>query len=212
MRNNLQCRLMLVAAGVLCAWTPVHAQGRYWLQMQYQQQLYRQQLLYRQWLLQQQMQQRWLRQQQGPQPLAVPVQTPVAFPPPGLPAEVSAPVPSPGATSEDREPVGTAPGRSGAKKSSAGVWVGSESLAGYGRLEFQFLPRGRVVMVDARETVRGSYVRRGTYVVLTFPGTATYSGVVRGNTLSGTARDSTRTWTWSVTYRAKGAPADGQEP
>lgn len=81
------------------------------------------------------------------------------------------------------------------------IWVGSETLGGYGRLEFHFYDNGTAMMVDARETSSGTYTRIGSSIALTFPGIATYSGTMNGNTMSGTARDDTRTWTWSVGFQ-----------
>lgn len=83
------------------------------------------------------------------------------------------------------------------------VWVGTEDLPGYGRLEFQFFDGGRAVMIDARETVEGSFTRNGDSVTLTFRGVATYSGTIRGNSMSGTARDDTRTWSWNLQYQGQ---------
>ncbi|MBI2805261.1 MAG: hypothetical protein HYX68_09815 [Planctomycetes bacterium] len=81
------------------------------------------------------------------------------------------------------------------------IWVGTENLQGYGRLEFQFSDGGRVLMIDARENSNGSFTRNGSSITLTFPGRAVYYGTINGNSMSGTARDSTRTWSWSVGFR-----------
>jgi hypothetical protein len=85
----------------------------------------------------------------------------------------------------------------------AHVWVGSEDLEGYGRLEFQFYSGGRVVMIDARETVDGTFSRSGDSITLSFPGVATYSGYIRGNNMSGTGRDDKGTWNFSVQYQGQ---------
>ncbi len=85
----------------------------------------------------------------------------------------------------------------------ANVWIGNERLDGYGRLEFRFYENGSVVMIDARETCNGSFSQNGNSITLTFPGRAIYYGAINGNSMSGTARDNTRDWTWTVTYSGR---------
>ncbi len=87
--------------------------------------------------------------------------------------------------------------------SNTNVWVGSENLPGYGRLEFRFADGGGVVMIDAREVSVGSFRRSGDTITITFPGRATYTGTIEGSTMWGTARDSNGTWSWSVGYRGQ---------
>ena len=83
------------------------------------------------------------------------------------------------------------------------IWVGTENLGGYGRLEFQFPANGQVTMIDAREVSYGSFTRNGSNITLTFPGRAVYHGVINGNTMSGTGHDDTRTWNFTVYWRER---------
>jgi hypothetical protein len=81
------------------------------------------------------------------------------------------------------------------------IWVGTEDLPGYGRLEFQF-NNGKVTMIDAKSTTEGTFTHDTVThtVVCTFPGSSVYTGTIVGNTLSGTARDEHRTWNFTVTF------------
>jgi hypothetical protein len=78
-------------------------------------------------------------------------------------------------------------------------WIGSETLQGYGRLEFRFLPGNRVQMIDARETVAGSWYQSGNSVSLIFfDGACVYSGTIQGNRISGNALANKTRFSWSV--------------
>ena len=79
------------------------------------------------------------------------------------------------------------------------TWVGHETLQGYGRLEFRFVNENQVTMVDAKETVPGTYNRNGNQITMTFfGGEVVYIGVLAGQTMSGTASNPGKTWTWNV--------------
>jgi S1-C subfamily serine protease len=84
-------------------------------------------------------------------------------------------------------------------------WAGSETLPGFGKLRFQFLTNISVIMVDAKETSRGSYVHTGNNVTITFGGGVTYNGTVNGNSMAGSATNGTNRWTWTVTRGGSGA-------
>ena len=49
-----------------------------------------------------------------------------------------------------------------------GTWTGHENLNGFGRLSFTFHDNGAATMVDAQSTVKGSWTRSGTSVIVTF--------------------------------------------
>jgi hypothetical protein len=95
------------------------------------------------------------------------------------------------------------PGFSGGPGTGAaitGTFIGSETLAGFGRLEFRFAANGQVTMVDARQTVAGSYTVNGNNVTLTFfNGGCVYTGAISGQTLSGTGRNTASGTTWNFT-------------
>lgn len=87
------------------------------------------------------------------------------------------------------------------------TWVGTESLAGFGPLTFQFESDGRAVMIDAQATVNGNWTQNGSQVAVTFKN-CVYVGTIQGQTFSGNARytqDGNATWTFSVT-RSSTAP------
>lgn len=69
------------------------------------------------------------------------------------------------------------------------------------------LPGGSVTMTDAQEILRGSWVT-GTNaegkrtISMRFFGKATYTGVVTGRVMSGTAKDDKFIWKWSATRRS----------
>jgi hypothetical protein len=91
-------------------------------------------------------------------------------------------------------------------------WSGRETLPGYGPLTFSFDSDGNVTMVDARETVPGRYTRRGASITLTFfNGQAVYSGQIRGKTMSGTARNAARSWTWQISKEGGDEPPPSTE-
>jgi len=78
-------------------------------------------------------------------------------------------------------------------------WIGSETLQGYGRLEFRFLPGNRVQMIDAQDTVMGTWRRSGNSVSLVFfNGACVYSGTIQGDRISGNALANRTRFSWSV--------------
>jgi hypothetical protein len=86
------------------------------------------------------------------------------------------------------------------------VWVGSERLAGYGKLTFRLQTGNQAVMVDARDTMTGTWRQNGNQVTLTFAdGRIVYRGTLSGATLSGTAENGRTNWTWAL--RRQGAAA-----
>jgi S1-C subfamily serine protease len=99
------------------------------------------------------------------------------------------------------QPVGGPPGAGGGGGDLVGSsWSGSETLAGYGRLRFDFQAGGRATMVDAKETVAGTFTVNGQSVTVTFyGGSVVYSGRINGNQMAGTANNGRNTWTWNLT-------------
>jgi hypothetical protein len=96
------------------------------------------------------------------------------------------------------------------------TWTGTESLAGFGKLAFEFQGGGKVVMHDARSKVNGTWKQDGDRVTLTFSN-CVYEGTMKDGGLSGKARftDKDTAWTFSVTRQGAGpAPAviPGQPP
>jgi len=90
-------------------------------------------------------------------------------------------------------------GNAGGNNLSGTTWVGSETLENYGRLEFRFSSDTQVTMIDAKETVPGTYMRNGNQITMTFfDGEVVYTGTVSGQTMSGTARNPGSTWSWTV--------------
>ena len=80
--------------------------------------------------------------------------------------------------------------KAGQTSSLAGTnWSGSDTLPGFGKLSFRFLSNIQVVMIDAKETARGSFVHTGNNVTLTFGGGIIYNGRINGNVMSGTANN-----------------------
>jgi hypothetical protein len=87
------------------------------------------------------------------------------------------------------------------------VWTGSEDLARYGDLSFEVFGGGRVLMTDTDGVHEGTWRQSGGTVTLYFyEGKVVYSGSLRGNVLSGTARNDRTTWNWSVELQSA-APA-----
>lgn len=92
------------------------------------------------------------------------------------------------------------------------TWVGNETLPGFGRLEFQFKSKDQCIMVDAQNTVQGTFTHSGNKVIITFVN-AVYEGTINGQTMSGTARITkgmvpfdfrgvgVNQWTWTVTRK-----------
>jgi S1-C subfamily serine protease len=87
------------------------------------------------------------------------------------------------------------------------TWDGSETLPGFGKLRFQFVTDIQAIMVDAKETLRGSYIHTGNNVTITFGGGVVYNGTINGNSMSGGATNGQTNWNWSVTRGGGGGPA-----
>jgi S1-C subfamily serine protease len=80
-----------------------------------------------------------------------------------------------------------------------GQWSGSENLAGFGNLRFNFVSSTAVFMHDAKETIMGNWSLQGVNVTLRFyNGTVVYTGQINGQTISGSASNGKDRWTWSV--------------
>jgi hypothetical protein len=58
-------------------------------------------------------------------------------------------------------------------------------------------------MIDAREAADGTCQINGSSITLTFPGWAVYYGTINGNSMSGSARDDSRTWSWNVQFQRR---------
>ena len=87
-------------------------------------------------------------------------------------------------------------GPAGAQQPSPGglagtTWTGTENLAGFNQLTFDFRGDGSVLMIDAstpvRGAVRGSWSQAGLAVTLRF-GDCEYRGNLAGRCLGGTAQ------------------------
>jgi hypothetical protein len=97
------------------------------------------------------------------------------------------------------KPVPAETGKPGAGQLAGTVWAGSERLAGYGKLRFILKANNRAVMHDAKSTMDGTWQQAGNQVTLRFDnGRVVYRGMLDGETLSGTASNGQRRWTWSV--------------
>src|SRR4051812_46919344 len=78
-------------------------------------------------------------------------------------------------------------------------WGGSETLANFGKLEFQFQSGGKVTMHDAKETSYGEWRLDQNKVMLTFyKGQVQYVGNINGNQINGTATNGQANWNWTV--------------
>lgn len=110
---------------------------------------------------------------------------------PNSPAPTPSPAPKPA----------TPPGETTPKSVSlpGTTWVGSETLQGYGRLEFRFIDEQRVKMIDAQSEVMGTWSRNGNTVTLSFfNGNCTYEGTINGSQISGRATAGKTGFTWNV--------------
>lgn len=90
------------------------------------------------------------------------------------------------------------------------TWVGTESLSGFGKLEFQFEPDGKAVMVDAVARVNGRWSQTGNQVTISFQN-CVYVGTIQGQVLAGNARYTAgepRDWTFSLNRQAAPAPQE----
>ena len=84
----------------------------------------------------------------------------------------------------------------------ASAWKGQEDLGNFGPLTFQFQVEQKVTMIDAHNTIDGSFSQDGASVQIQF-GDCVYEGTINGNVMSGTARFTSGsnagvTWNWSV--------------
>ena len=81
----------------------------------------------------------------------------------------------------------------------ATVWVGSETLGGYGSLTLHMHPGGKAVMMDAKSTSQGTWEQKGKQIILRFhDGKVVYTGELSQTTLSGTAQNLKTSWKFSV--------------
>jgi S1-C subfamily serine protease len=87
------------------------------------------------------------------------------------------------------------------------AWSGNETLAGYGKLTFQFITNRDVIMLDNDGSSRGSFIHTGNSVKLVFGGGVLYNGNVNGNTMSGSATNGQNNWTWNLN-KTSGAPGN----
>jgi HEAT repeat protein/S1-C subfamily serine protease len=81
-------------------------------------------------------------------------------------------------------------------------WAGTETQpdSASSPLKFLFLSETKVIMDDGKESVPGGWTQKGTDVTIKlFGGEVTYTGRVEGNQMTGTARNATGTWDWTVT-------------
>ena len=99
--------------------------------------------------------------------------------------------------------VAASPSQAQGQKKVVTLWSGTESLTGYGPLDFELHTGGMAVMIDAKETVSGYYKHVGANITITIPGRAVYYGTIKGKSIVGTARDSRRSWTFSVEFMGK---------
>jgi hypothetical protein len=189
---------LLILGGIACfaavatgSLSPVQAQVRHSPQAQaeYHRQQLLQRQLYHQMLLQQKLQQQWLRQQRLQQQRLQQqwLRNQLIYQQRLLALRMQ----------QQRGQVIIAPAAAAAVPAQS-VWVGSEDLPGFGPLQFVLRSNGQVAMMDAKETVTGSFVQQGPNISLTFPGRAVYTGVISGATMSGVARDNGRFWNWAV--------------
>ena len=96
----------------------------------------------------------------------------------------------------------------GQRPARATHWLGSEDLSGYGKLAFQMLPDGRAIMHDSSGTTEGSWQQKGKQFTLTFSaGRVSYTRMLKGSTLSGTARNARTSWSWNVQADTRDRPA-----
>jgi hypothetical protein len=85
-----------------------------------------------------------------------------------------------------------------------GTWTGTENLQGFGKITFQLMPNGKAIMVDAQNTVPGSWVANGNQVTINLGKYATYQGTILGNTFSGQGISATSTWAFNTTKSTPG--------
>jgi hypothetical protein len=84
------------------------------------------------------------------------------------------------------------------------TWTGKENLQGFGKLTFEFQADGTATMIDAKNTVKGTWTQEGQKVVIRFSN-CVYVGEIKGQQLSGTGQfmekdqPKGKQWTFSVT-------------
>src|SRR5262249_23039998 len=83
------------------------------------------------------------------------------------------------------------------------TWSGSETLRGYGKLDFQFAGGGQVTMIDKDGRTPGTFTQNGNSITMRF-GIVTYTGNINGQSMSGTATNTKDTWNWTVTKQGGG--------
>lgn len=78
-------------------------------------------------------------------------------------------------------------------------WVGTENLAGFGKLAFHLHNGGKVTMTDTAGSSEGTWHRAGQQITLRFSnGRVVYSGMLNGSNLSGTAHNDRTSWSFNV--------------
>jgi hypothetical protein len=78
------------------------------------------------------------------------------------------------------------------------VWTGNETLENFGPLTFHLAKDAKATVIDAQSTTAGSWSQKGNQITVTLPNSV-YEGMVKDNTLRGTARASNgQTWTFQV--------------
>lgn len=66
-------------------------------------------------------------------------------------------------------------------------------------------------MIDAQQTVEGTWQQQGQEMTLRFSGgRIVYAGTINGPVMSGTARNERTSWSWSV--RSTAVPVNNPEP
>ncbi len=101
----------------------------------------------------------------------------------------------------------TPPPPDAAVRIAGSVWSGTESLAGFGKLSFQFDADGKATMFDAKAKVFGKWSQAGNAVTISFTN-CVYQGTLQGKSLTGMARYTTgeANWTFTLSYEGT-APA-----
>lgn len=111
-----------------------------------------------------------------------PANPPPSTPPPNNPAP--------------KQPVGPVPGQ---QNLAGTTWSGTETLAGYGNLTFQFQPGGQVSMLDRDGNTAGTWNTAGNSINISFPNLGIfYTGTINGNQMNGTAQNGKDNWSWTL--------------
>ena len=82
------------------------------------------------------------------------------------------------------------------------VWMGTEDLAGFGKLRFDFCTASEVVVRDAKDTAAGKWKATASTVKLEMAGSE-YVGQVNGDTILGTARSKQGGVEWKFAVNRK---------